>query len=230
MSIRFGIRPASFAPAQLYPTANANGPYTVVAGTAVLLRRLGSSDPYVQQGYECYWTPGDGRPEQGPYIGAAGDISVTYATAGTYRATLRVVSQTTGLEAIAYATVVVQSVATVAIVVVTPGSISSITGQVFTLWATAYDGAGNQVTGLPFQWHTNNPAVAILSSDNGAQINVTLGVPGETVIWATCNTVDSSDVSVTVSSANAVYQVVLTPTTQTGAVGTYVQFVATVTD
>lgn len=230
MPPRLGVRPASFAPALRYPTANANGPYTVIAGTSVLLRRVGSSDPYVVDGYDCYWLPGDGRAELGPYIGAAGDISVQYDTPGNYQARLRVVSQTTGLERIAYALVTVQSVAVVATVVILAESpIATSVGQALQLSAAAYDAAGNPIT-LPFTWATTDPGVVALETTTGATINVSAVAAGTADVTVTCGGVESPAITFNVSATTPVYQVVLTPGSTGGQVGAGMQFTATVTD
>ena len=80
---------ATIAAAPLPPTANAGGPYTGTAGTAVNFSGAGSSDPQ-GQALTYAWSFGDSS------TGAGVSPSHTYATAGTYTVSLTV-TDTSGL-------------------------------------------------------------------------------------------------------------------------------------
>lgn len=188
-------------------------PSSAIAGTAVLLSRFGSADPQDPNNrYTVTWDPGDGTAILGPFVGAAGDVSHVYASAGTFNAVLTLTSAITLTSTTAIVVVTVASVAAVASVVIDPPAVSGLVGAVVALTATDLDASNNALTGRTDTWASSAPGVAALQTTTGDGVLVNLLAAGTSNITATAGGVTSANCVVTVTALTAVGFVTITPT------------------
>ena len=114
--------------------------------------------------------------------------------------------------------------ATVASVVVTPGTLNLVVGQNGTLAATALSASGTAITGKAASWSSSTPAVATVSNEGV----VTAVTPGSSTVTAT---IDGKTGSANVTVVPPpVASVTVSPATLNLDVGAYATLTATVRD
>ena len=143
------------------PVANAGGPYTATAGTAVSFSGAASTDPQGEM-LTYSWNFGDNG------TGTGVSPTHTYATAGTYTVTLTV-TNTSNLTATATSTATIAAPPPVALTGLVYGGLSPIVGAHVYLFAantTGYGGAGIAAS-------SSNASVSLLSaSETGTSDSV----------------------------------------------------------